>query len=164
MLGLHFTPACVLLSVCSLHFTHSLHFTPGPQSAVCSPQSAVRSLRFTLTVLIIWICFFYGLSRCQIRLSTCSMSRYTNMTVFTGKKTQLNENTVNYSEMCSKCKKLSLEWEVLADFSQRYSKKRIWRNFAVESILKFTVFSKLKPERNFNREVQSVTGPESKHR
>ena len=43
MLGLHFTPACVLLSVCSLHFAHSLHFTPGP-------QSAVRSLRFTLTV------------------------------------------------------------------------------------------------------------------
>ena len=39
---LHFTPACVLLSVCSLHFTHSLHFTPGL-------QSAVRSLRFTLT-------------------------------------------------------------------------------------------------------------------
>ena len=56
MLGLHFTPACVLLLVCSLHFTHSLHFTPGPQSAVRSPQSAVRSpqsavrsLRFTLT-------------------------------------------------------------------------------------------------------------------
>ena len=42
MLGLHFTPACVLLPVCSLHFTLSLHFTPGP-------QSAVRSLRFTLT-------------------------------------------------------------------------------------------------------------------
>ena len=42
MLGLHFTPACVLLLFCSLHFTHSLHFTPGP-------QSAVRSLRFTLT-------------------------------------------------------------------------------------------------------------------
>ena len=39
---LHFTPACVLLSVCSLHFTLSLHFTPGP-------QSAVRSLHFTLT-------------------------------------------------------------------------------------------------------------------
>ena len=49
MLGLHFTPACVLLLVCSLHFTHSLHFTPGPQSAVRSPQSAVSSLRFTLT-------------------------------------------------------------------------------------------------------------------
>ena len=31
MLGLHFTPACVLLLVCSLHFTLSLHFTPGPQ-------------------------------------------------------------------------------------------------------------------------------------
>ena len=42
MLGLHFTPACVLLSVCSRHFTHSLHFTPGP-------QSPVRSLRLTLT-------------------------------------------------------------------------------------------------------------------
>ena len=37
---LHFTPAYVLLSVCGLHFTLSLHFTPGPQSAVCSPQSA----------------------------------------------------------------------------------------------------------------------------
>ena len=49
MLGLHFTPACVLLSVCSLHFTLSLHFTPGPQSAVRSLQSAVRSLAFTLT-------------------------------------------------------------------------------------------------------------------
>ena len=40
MLGLHFTPACVLLLVCSLHFTHSLHFTPGPQSLVRSLQSA----------------------------------------------------------------------------------------------------------------------------
>ena len=28
-------PACVLRSVCSLHLTLSLHFTPGPQSAVC---------------------------------------------------------------------------------------------------------------------------------
>ena len=35
MLGLHFSPACVLRSVCSLHITLSLHFTPGPQSAVC---------------------------------------------------------------------------------------------------------------------------------
>ena len=35
-------PACVLLSVCSLNFTLSRHFTPGP-------QSAVRSLRVTLT-------------------------------------------------------------------------------------------------------------------
>ena len=38
---LHFTLACILLSVCSLHFTLSLHFTPGPQSAVCSLQSAL---------------------------------------------------------------------------------------------------------------------------
>ena len=31
----------------SLHFTLSLHFTPGP-------QSAVRSLRFTLTDILIF--------------------------------------------------------------------------------------------------------------
>ena len=43
---LHFTPACVLLSVCSLHCTLSLHFTPGLQSAVCSPQSAFYTDRF----------------------------------------------------------------------------------------------------------------------
>ena len=41
---LHFTPAYVLLSVCGLHFTRSLHFTPGPQSAVRSPQSAFYTL------------------------------------------------------------------------------------------------------------------------
>ena len=29
-----------------LHFTLSLHFTPGPQSAVCSPQSAFYTDRF----------------------------------------------------------------------------------------------------------------------
>ena len=46
MLGLHFTPACVLPSVCSLHFALSLHFTPGPQSAVRSPQSAFYTVRF----------------------------------------------------------------------------------------------------------------------
>ena len=47
MLGLHFTPTCVLLLVCSLHFTHSLHFTPGPQSAVYSPQSAFYADRIS---------------------------------------------------------------------------------------------------------------------
>ena len=40
---------------------------------------------------------------------------------------------------------------------------RISGNLAVESILKFTVFSKLKTEKKFNRRVQNVTGPESKH-
>ena len=39
---------CVLLLVCGLHFTHSLHFTPGPQSAVRSPQSAFYTDRFQL--------------------------------------------------------------------------------------------------------------------
>ena len=43
-------PACVLLLVCSLHFTTlSLHFTPGPQSAVCSPQSAFYTDRLKIT-------------------------------------------------------------------------------------------------------------------
>ena len=65
MLGLHFTPACVLLLVCSLHFTHSLHFTPGPQSEVRSPQSAVRSLPFTLT-------------ECKIQDSGTLMRSYTS--------------------------------------------------------------------------------------
>ena len=46
---LHFTPACVLLSVCSLHFTLYLHFTPGPQSVVCSPQSASYTYRILKT-------------------------------------------------------------------------------------------------------------------
>ena len=40
MLGLHFTSVCVLLLVCSLHFT------PGPQSAVRSPQSVFYTDRF----------------------------------------------------------------------------------------------------------------------
>ena len=39
-------PACVLLSVCTLHFTLSLQFTPGPQYAVCSPQSASYTDRY----------------------------------------------------------------------------------------------------------------------
>ena len=52
MLGLHFTPARVLLLVCSLHFTLSLHFTPGPQSAVCSPQSEFYTDRIGKTVIV----------------------------------------------------------------------------------------------------------------
>ena len=39
-------PACVLLLVCSLHFALSLQFTPGLQSAVCSPQSAFYADRY----------------------------------------------------------------------------------------------------------------------
>ena len=39
---------CVLLLVWGLHFTHSLHFTPGPQSAVHSPQSTFYTDRFQL--------------------------------------------------------------------------------------------------------------------
>ena len=88
------------------------------------------------------------------------------MTVFTVKKEPLYENTVNYSEMCSKCKELSLERGVLHKIWTIFRgdiEKRISGNFAVESILKFTVFSKLKTERNFNREVQHVTEHESKH-
>jgi len=117
-------------------------------------------------VLITWRCFFNCLSRCQIRPCTDSLSRYTYTTVVTVKKWPLNENTVSCSEMCSKCKKLSLEPEVLHEIWTIFRgdiAKRISGNLAVESILKFTVFSKLKAERNFNRQGQNVTGPESKH-
>ena len=77
------------------------------------------------------------------------------MNVFTVKKEPLKENTFNiYSEMCSKCEKLaeklSLEREVLYKICTVFrgdTEKLISEKFAVESILKFTVFS------NFNREV-----------
>ena len=77
------------------------------------------------------------------------------MNVFTVKKEPLKENTFNiYSEMCSKCEKLaeklSLEREVLYKIWTVFRgdiEKLISEKFAVESILKFTVFS------NFNREV-----------
>ena len=77
------------------------------------------------------------------------------MNVFTVKKEPLKENTFNiYSEMCSKCEKLaeklSLEREVLYKIWTVFLgdiEKLISEKFAVESILKFTVFS------NFNREV-----------
>ena len=69
MLGLHFTPACVLLSVCSLHFTHSLHFTPGLQSAVCSPQSAVFILHWLLPNIYL---IFFTATLLQKRYTNCS--------------------------------------------------------------------------------------------
>ena len=47
MLGLHFTPACVLLCLQSAFYTQSAFY---PWSVVRSLQSAVRSLRLTLTV------------------------------------------------------------------------------------------------------------------
>ena len=68
--------------------------------------------------------------------------------------------------MCSKCKKLSLKREVLHEIWTIFRPdiaKRMSGNLAVESMLKFAVFSKLKSERNFNRQVQNVTGPEKKH-
>ena len=52
-------------------------------------------------VLIIWKCFFNGLARTRPDLTAPSLSRYTELTVFTFKKEPLNENTVNYFEMCS---------------------------------------------------------------
>ena len=69
------------------------------------------------------------------------------MTVFTVRKEPLNGNTVNYSEMCSKCKKFSLEQEVLHEIWTNFPgdiEKRISDNFAVESILKFCGVFKLK--------------------
>ena len=64
------------------------------------------------------------------------------MTAFTVKKEPLNENTVNCSEVF-KCKKLLLEQEVLLKLWTIFPgdiEKQISENFAVESILKFTVF------------------------
>ena len=80
---LHFTPACVLLSVCSLHFTLSLHFTPGPQSAVCSPQSVFYTDRIFKPILS-WkkslvdlnLCTLSQLTLCSVQ---CSVSHF-NMT------------------------------------------------------------------------------------
>ena len=40
----------------SLHFTLSLHFTPGPQSAVCSSQSAFYTDRNTDTRILAGVC------------------------------------------------------------------------------------------------------------
>ena len=85
------------------------------------------------------------------------------MTVLKVKKEPLSENTVNYSENGVQ---LSLEREVLHEIWTNFLgdiEKRISENFAVESMLKFTVFSKLKKRKKFYREVQNVTGPESKH-
>ena len=59
MLGLHFTPACVLLTVCSLHFTLSLHFTPGPQSAVRS-QSLTLTVFFSVSLLFKFATFEFA--------------------------------------------------------------------------------------------------------
>ena len=61
---LHFTP----ILVCGLHSVYPLSavcilpsvcFSPGPQSAVRSPQSAGRSLRFTLTVFVFAVSDLY---------------------------------------------------------------------------------------------------------
>ena len=73
----------------------------------------------------------------------------------------------NFREFVVNGKQPSLEQEVLHENWTIFRgdiEKRIPVNFAVESLLKFTVFSKLKAERNFKGEVQNVTGPESKHR
>ena len=66
------------------------------------------------------------------------------MTVLKVKKEPLSENTVNYSENVVQ---LSLSREVLHEIWTNFPgdiEKRISENFAVESMLKFTVFSKLK--------------------
>ena len=79
-------------------------------------------------MLIIWICLFCGLSRCQIWPSTGSMSRYTNMTVFTVKKEPLNEyrqlfwNVFKMQEILSRMR--GFPWN-LEDFSRRYWKANI---------------------------------------
>ena len=73
--------------------------------------------------------------------------------------TDLVNTNFNYSKTCLKRKKLSLERDVLHEIwtiFSRASEKWVSGNFAVESILKFTAFSKLKTKRNFNRVGQNV--------
>ena len=56
------------------------------------------------------------------------------------KKGSLNENTVNCSEMCSKCKKLSHERKVLHETWTIFRgdiSKRISKNFIMDSTAKF---------------------------
>ena len=62
---------------------------------------------------------------------------------------------------CSKCKKLSLERD-LDDFSRRHCKANI-RKFSRGVRTKIYDVFKVKNRKNFNRQVQIVTGPESKH-
>ena len=97
---------------------------------------------------------------CSLQMSYTALSRCTHTTVFTVKKWRLTENTVS-SEMCSKCKKLGVAWN-LDDSSQRYCKANI-RKFSRGVHTEITVFSKLKTERNFNLQGQNVTEPESKY-
>ena len=71
------------------------------------------------------------------------------MTVLKVKKEPLSENTVNYSENGVQ---LSLEREVLHEIWTNFPgdiEKRISENFAEESMLKVTVFSKLKKRKKF---------------
>ena len=84
MLGLHFTPVCVLLSVRSLHFTLRLHFTPGPQSAVCSPQSAFYTDRSppTLKVFVNVFAKFVSPSFVINGLTGCSESVIVEFCIF----------------------------------------------------------------------------------
>ena len=42
--------ACILLSVCSLHFTLSLHFTPGPQSTFYTDRFKEQDMTNVLKV------------------------------------------------------------------------------------------------------------------
>ena len=119
--------------------------------------------RTTFFALITWWCFFYGLGRCQIRLGTGSLSRYTYTTVFTVKKMAAERK---YCHLFWNVFKLSLEREVLREIWTIFRgdiAKRISGNLTVVSKLKFTAFSKLKTEKKFNQQVQNVTGPESKH-
>ena len=99
-----------------------------------------------------------GLSRCQIRPGTGSLSRYTYTTVFTVKNWPLNENTVNCSEMCNE----GFAWN-LDDFSRRYCKAYI-RKFSRGVHTKiYGVFKVKNWKKKCNLQVQNVTGPESKH-
>ena len=124
----------------------------GPLSVVTKTEgkcqvSHRQKFRTKIFVPIIWTCFFNDLSRCQIRASTGSLSRYP--------WPYLQSKRNRWTKILSiilKCVQLSLEREVLHEIWTNFPgdiEKRLSKNFAVESILKFTVFSKLKKRKKF---------------
>ena len=122
-----------------------INFAPKTKRNVCIWDIA-RNLEPNFDkffVLITWICFVNGWSCCHIRSCTGSLSRYTYTTVFTVKK---GGHWTKILSIVLKC--VQNGWNYLSNerFCMKFS-------LALESLLKCTLFSKLKTERNFNRQV-----------
>ena len=93
--------------------------------------------------------FLNDLSCCQIQPGAGSLSRYTYSQKLVAERNycQLLWNVFKMQKIISRTR--GFGW--------------ISGNLAVQSILKFTAFSKFKTKNRFNRQVQNVTGSESKY-